>query len=101
MTQCFYLVGIQYDESFFPKKIFLQEKQAIKWGRREATKLVKQNLSLATNCDFVLMKQEITAQGRLYKVKTLEPYENAESPKGADYDIDSPFDQQGRIKVRR
>lgn len=75
--QYFYLVVVNYDESTFPKKIFLQENQAIQWGRRKATQLFYEG-----NYEVALYKQEITRMGTLQFVKTLEPY------KCADFDID-------------
>jgi len=75
--QYFYLVSVNYDESTSPLKIFLQEKEAIRWGRREATKLADDG-----NYEVVLSRQPITRKGEIEFVKTLEPY------KGSDYDID-------------
>jgi hypothetical protein len=75
--QYFYLVVINYDESTYPKKIFLQENQAIQWGRRKATQLKYEGCY-----EVALYKQEITRLGELKFVKNLEPYE------GVDYDID-------------
>lgn len=75
--QYFYLVVTIYDESTYPMKIFLQEKQAIKYGRRLASKLQFEGCY-----EVVLFKQPITAGGVLERVKTLLPF------KGADWDID-------------
>lgn len=75
--QYFYLVSVNYDESTSPLKIFLQEREAIRWGRREATKLADDG-----NYEVVLSRQPITRNGEIEFVKTLKPY------KGADFDID-------------
>lgn len=69
--QYFYLVVCNYDESTYPKKIFLQEHEAITWGRREATKAQKRGDFMY---EFVLFKQEIARTATLIRVKTLEPY---------------------------
>ena len=76
MKQYFYLVVINYDESTYPKKIFLQEREAITWGRREATKNLL--LTCDVNTQFVLYRQEITRNGELEKVKVLQPYPTKE-----------------------
>jgi len=80
MRQYFYLLMENYDESSYPLKIFLQKHEAIQWGRRLATKLLKEG-----NCcrEIVLYKQEITHSGQLEYVITLKPYQD-----GADVDID-------------
>ena len=66
--QYFYLVAFQYGHSvLIPEKIFLQEYQAVKYGRKLATS--------RPNTKVHLYKQEITTQGVLLKVKQLEPYE--------------------------
>jgi len=100
--QYFYLVVCNYDESTYPQKIFLQEHEAVKWGRREATKAQKRGDSMY---EFVLFKQEIARTATLTRVRTLEPYKPLESkttssieefdwgiykdiPMGADTDID-------------
>ena len=75
--QYFYLIAVNYDESTYPQKIFLQEKQAIKYGRRLASKLQFEGCYEVT-----LYKQPITTKGELEKVQTLLPF------KGADWDID-------------
>lgn len=69
--QYFYLVAFQYYNSsiLIPDKIFLQEYQAIKYGRKLATSNPNTKVSL--------YKQEITTQGVLLKVKQLEPYETS------------------------
>lgn len=100
--QYFYLVVINYDESTYPQKIFLQEHEAITWGRREATKALKRGDSMY---EYVLFKQEIARTSTLTRVKTLEPYKETvkssvksleefdwgqykDIPMGSDYDID-------------
>lgn len=69
MKQYFYLVAYHYDECTVPRKIFLQEHDAITWGRREATVHEED-----PNYEYVLYKQSITRTGELKKVKTLLPY---------------------------
>lgn len=69
MKQYFYLIACCYGECTIPCKIFLQEHEAIRWGRKEATMLQKD-----PNYEFVLYKQEITRTGDLKPVKTLKPY---------------------------
>ena len=95
--QYFYLVVINYDESTYPQKIFLQEHEAITWGRREATKAQKRGDSMY---EFVLFKQDIARTATLERVRTLEPYKDSTKPtvepfnwgkfeqQGADNDID-------------
>ena len=80
--QFFYLVVCNYDESTWPQKIFLQEHQAIQWGRRQATKARKEGFYCH---EFDLYKQEIARSATLKFVKTLEPYKE---DRGADLDID-------------
>ncbi len=70
--QFFYLVCFSYDESTTPKKIFLQKNEAITWGRRQATKLLK----IDSNYTVSLYKQEIARTSVLEFVKDLKPYEN-------------------------
>ena len=72
MRQFFFLVVCNYDECTFPEKIFLQEHEAVKWGRKEATRVLKEGFY---NYEFVLYKQEIARTATLKRVKTLEPYE--------------------------
>lgn len=79
MRQFFYLVCINYDESTYPQKIFLQEQEAISWGRREATKALKEGYC---NYEYVLYEQVISRTGLLRKVRPLLPF------KGSDFDID-------------
>lgn len=69
--QYFYLVASEYDECTFPNKIFLQEHEAVQWGRRQATIAQKEGW---IGCEYTLYKQEITRTGTLHRVKTLEPY---------------------------
>lgn len=75
--QYFYLVVVHFDGSTYPQKIFLQEKQAVKYGRRLASKL-----QFSGCCEVFLYKQPITATGELETVRELPPF------KGADWDID-------------
>jgi hypothetical protein len=70
MRQFFYLVVVNYDECTFPQKVFLQELEATRWGRKEATKAEKEGALY----EYVLYKQEITRTGKLERVKTLKPY---------------------------
>ena len=84
MRQFFYLVVANYDECTFPQKIFLQEYEAVRYGRTQATMAIKAG---CLEYEYVLYKQEITRNGKLERVKTLEPYK--EEPKGSDFDIDS------------
>jgi hypothetical protein len=76
--QYFYLVCIGYDEETWPQKIFLQEEQAVKWGRKNAT---KDKVERRYVFEYKLYRQPITTNGTLEYVKTLEPY-------GSDWDID-------------
>lgn len=66
MKQYFYLVGHDIGGDFIPDKIFLQEHDAIRWGKRFATK----------NPDYSveLYKQEITRTGTLKFVKQLKAF---------------------------
>ena len=100
MRQHFYLVAYKYDECTIPCKVFLQEHDAISWGRREATKTLLETGD--HNYEYVLFKQEISRTGELEKFKTLKPYPTKELVNaglisvphsednclGADYDID-------------
>lgn len=74
MRQYFYLVAYHYDECTVPCKVFLQEHEAIRWGRKEATKMWLED----SNYEFVLYRQEITRAGELKQVKTLKPYSTKE-----------------------
>ena len=66
--QYFYLIAFQYSGGvMIPEKVFLQEHQAVKYGRKFATS--------HRECRVYLYKQEITTNGVLLKVKQLEPYE--------------------------
>lgn len=82
MRQFFYLVVENYDESTYPQKIFLQEYEAIQWGRRLATKLLKDGYGCR---EVALFRQQITRSGELEYIKTLLPYKDN---KEADFDID-------------
>ena len=102
MRQYFYLVVCNYDESSYPEKIFLQEHDAIQWGRRQAAKTLLETGD--SNYEYMLYKQEITRTGviDLKNGKRLEPYpikglvdSKLITPPcfdddcfGADYDID-------------
>ena len=70
--QYFYMVAYTYDECTIPRKIFLQEHDAITWGRREAAKNLLETSD--SNYEYILYKQEITRTGEIIKVKTLKPY---------------------------
>lgn len=72
--QYFYLVVCNYDESTYPQKVFLQEHEAVTWGRREATKAQKRGDFMY---EFVLFKQEIARTATLKRVRTLEPYNDS------------------------
>ena len=91
--QYFYLVVCNYDESTYPQKVFLQEHEAITWGRREATKAQKRGDSMY---EFVLFKQEIARTATLTRVKTLEPYKDKPTVKSTVEPFDwEEFEQQG------
>lgn len=83
--QYFYLVCRTYDECTQPIKCFLQEHEAIVYGRRLATKEEDINIG------FELYRQEITRTGTFEFVRTLDSYERESSVKsqGSDYDIDT------------
>lgn len=76
MRQYYYLVTYEYDEFSFPKKIFLQESEAVRWGRRQATMALKETGD--ENITYVLYRQEITRTGQLQRVKYLYPYKEEE-----------------------
>lgn len=76
MRQYFYLVAYNYDECTIPRKVFLQEYEAIKWGRKEATKKFQETQD--TNYEYILYRQEITRTGELQYIKTLKPYPTKE-----------------------
>lgn len=64
MKQYFYLVGHDITgDDFVADKIFLQEHEALRWGKRLATK--------NPNYSVKLYKQEITRTGKLEFVKQL------------------------------
>lgn len=68
--QYFYFVAFQYGHSvLIPEKIFLQEYQAVKYGRKLATS--------KPNTKVFLYKQEITTNGVLLKTRQLMPYETS------------------------
>lgn len=69
--QYFYLVCESYDEATYPRKIFLQESEAVRYGRRLAMQARKDGF----NSDFYLYMQEITRNGKLHMARHLEPYE--------------------------
>lgn len=71
--QFFFLVCMEYDECTIPLKVFLDEYQAISYGRKRATKAEKEGF-IAT--EFSLYKQEITHAGTMSKIKTLDPYKS-------------------------
>jgi hypothetical protein len=76
MRQYFYLVAYHYDECTVPCKVFLQEHEAIRWGRKEITKKLQETQDL--NYEYILYRQEITRTGELRQVKTLKPYPTKE-----------------------
>jgi hypothetical protein len=78
--QYFYLICTNFDETTCPRKVFLQEHQAITWGRRLATKIANDDFYACM--EVALYKQPITTVGEFEYVKILEPY------CGSDYDID-------------
>lgn len=65
MRQFFYLVCKEYDEETIPLKIFLQEYEAMSYGRKEADKVVNEPIDIA------LYKQEIARKSTLKRVKTI------------------------------
>lgn len=82
--QYFYLVVLNYDEYTNPLKVFLQENEAIKYGRRQAT--IAWEREHDPNYCYKLYRQLITRTGELEYVKTLTRYIN--NVKGSDNDID-------------
>lgn len=66
------MVAYTYDECTIPRKIFLQEHDAVRWGRREAANKLLETKN--TNYEYILYKQEITRTGDLQRVKTLKPF---------------------------
>ena len=70
--QYFYLICTNLDETTCPRKVFLQEHQAITWGRRLATKLASDDFYACM--EVALYRQPITTIGEFEYVKTLEPY---------------------------
>lgn len=73
MRQYFYLIAVNYDESTYPKKVFLQESDAISYGRRLAGKYRDEGDDMH---EVVLYKQVIARTAELTYVKTLRPYPN-------------------------
>lgn len=73
--QYFYMVAYHCNEWIFPCKIFLQEYEAIRWGRRKATLSQKAGYS---NNEYYLYRQEITRNANLKKIKPLSPYKDGE-----------------------
>lgn len=100
--QYFYLICTNFDETTCPRKVFLQEHQAITWGRRLATKLANDDFYACM--EVALYRQPITTIGELEYVKTLEPYhrehvsidEFKKIVDGSDYDIDKPAEQSDK-----
>ena len=78
MRQYFYLIAVSFDEYTSPKKIFLQESDAITFGRRLAGtyRELGDNLS-----EVVLYKQVIARTAQLTYVRTLRPYSNSAAVK--------------------
>lgn len=80
MRQFFYMVSHDIvGDDFRADKIFLQEHEAISWGRKLATKNPEYSV--------YLYKQEIARTSELKYVKQLPPYNN-----GSDWDIDQKRD---------
>ena len=71
MRQFFFLVCTEYDESTTPNKITLNELEAVRYGRRLATKFAADSPSTQVG----LYKQEIARTATITRIKTLEPYE--------------------------
>lgn len=90
MRQFFYLIGHDIvGDDFKADKIFLQEYEAIRWGRKLATKNPDYNV--------YLYKQEITRTGELEFVKGLGPYKTS----GVEpFDWDS-FEAQRDLTMER
>lgn len=92
--QYFYLVCTVLDETCCPRKVFMQEHQAVRWGRRLATKIKDDDFYWCM--EVVLYRQPIATVGELEYVKTLEPYkretvsleELKKELAGSDFDID-------------
>ena len=76
MKQYFYLVCREYDAHIIPQKIFLQKYQAIKWGRKEFSKVLARTQD--RNHLYVLYRQEITTNGILEHVRDLSPFPTKE-----------------------
>ena len=74
--QYFYLVVCNYDETTTPQKIFLQEHEAIRWGRKQASKTLLETKDY--NYTYILYRQEITRTGELQAIATLKPYPTKE-----------------------
>ena len=77
--QYFYLVALENTKTIKPLKIFLQEYQAIKWGRRKSGEYLLETHDFGYK--YTLYRQEITTNGILEYIKDLIPY-------GSDFDID-------------
>lgn len=67
MRQYFYLIGHDIvGDDFVADKIFLQEHDALRWGRRLATQ--------HTNYNVMLYKQQIARTATIQFVKHINPY---------------------------
>lgn len=80
--QYFYLICTNFDETTCPRKVFLQEHQAVTWGRRLATKIANDDFYACM--EVALYRQPITTSGEIEYVKVLNPYSEEElQPIGA------------------
>lgn len=99
--QYFYLVAHHYDEYTYVDKIFLQEHEAVTWGRKKATECEKYDWQY----EYVLYRQLIARTAVLEYVKSLEPYKETSNPNHSGLEFDwSEFDNQGAdtdIDLRR
>lgn len=77
MAQYFYLIGHDdlVGDDFKMDKVFLQEREAIVWGRKFATENNEYSV--------YLYKQEISRNGVIKFVKSLHPF--------SDHDIDTMY----------
>lgn len=73
MKQYYFLVCLEYCGYLDPIFVSLNEKLAIKRGRRKATELAEKGYKVK------LFHQEITNTGKVEFVKILKPYEKTEN----------------------
>lgn len=67
MLQYFYIVSHSGDDEIrINDKVFLQEKQATQWGRKQATKFLAN--------DYWLQRCPITTNGIVEDYKSLQPF---------------------------